>query len=82
MEIETVDLNSEQLKYIRTLLLTDLLTNQRTVRSREFAKYGPVEAARLHEDIRIASALVATLPQPRPYEAAILPERFRELAAI
>lgn len=82
MEIVTVDLNSEQLKYLRTLLLTDLLENQRTTRSREFANYGPAESARLHEDIRIASALVATLPQPRPHEAAILPERFARVAAI
>lgn len=82
MEIVTVDLNSEQLKYLRTLLLTDLLENQRTTRSREFANYGPAESARLHEDIRIASALVAVLPSPVPVERVTLPERFARVAAI
>ena len=44
--------------------------------------YGPAESARLHEDIRIASALVAVLPSPVPVERVTLPERFARVAAI
>lgn len=82
MEINTVDLTSEQLKYLRTLILSDLLQNQRTVRSAEFAKYGPVESMRIHTDITVASALIAVLPSPVPVERVTLPERFARVAAI
>lgn len=83
MEIATVDLTSEQLKYLRTLVLTDLLQNQRAVRSRAFTHYGPEESKRIHNDITIASALVAILPSPyAPDETSILPARLARLAAI
>lgn len=82
MEITTVDLTSEQLKYLRTLVLSDLLDNQRRVRSREFANYGPVESERIHTDITVASALIAVLPQPAPAERVVLPERFARAMAV
>lgn len=82
MEITTVDLTSEQLKFLRTLVLSDLLGNQRLVRSQEFAKYGPVESMRVHTDITVASALIAVLPSPTPVERVTLPARFAAMGAI
>lgn len=82
MEIATVDLTSEQLKYLRTLVLADLLENQRAVRSRAFTHYGPVESQRIHTDITVASALVAILPSPAPVKHVVLPYRLARLAAI
>lgn len=80
--MHTIDLTPEQLKYLRTLVLSDLLENQRTVRSQAFDRYGPVEAQRVHDDIAVASALVALLPNPPRPEVVTLPLRFAELGGI
>lgn len=80
--MHTIDLNDEQLKYLRTLVLSDLLENQRIVRSHAFDRYGTVEAQRVHADIAVASALVALLPNPPRPEVVTLPLRFAELGGL
>lgn len=64
--MKTIDLTDEQLNYLRALVSADVAGNQRIVRSREFANYGPDESARLHADIAVGSQCIAVLPQPRP----------------
>jgi hypothetical protein len=61
----TFDLTEEQIAHIRKLLLRDVSELQRIARSDAFARYGEMEAAQIHEDIRIGSALIGYLPMPR-----------------
>lgn len=80
--MHTIDLTPEQIKYLRSRVLYDLVENQRLVRSTAFDRYGPVEAQRVHDDIAVASALVALLPNPPRPERVTLPLRFAEAGAI
>lgn len=80
--MHTIDLTDEQATRLRWLVLSALVQNQRIVRSREFAKYGPIESASIHDDIRLDSVLVALIPEPKRPERVTLPLRFAELGAI
>ena len=58
----TVSMDNAQLRFLRRLLLQRLLEDQMNVR-RGTEDHGCPEEE-LHEDIRIASTLVALLPEP------------------
>lgn len=64
--LRTIDLTDEQLAHIRKVIVRDLAELQSIVRSAAFENYGEVESARMHEEIRIASALIGVLPMPMP----------------
>jgi hypothetical protein len=61
----TFDLTDEQIAHIRKLLVRDVAELQHIARSAAFANYGETEAAQIHNDIRIGSALIGYLPMPR-----------------
>ena len=61
----TFDLTDEQVAHIRKLLVRDVAELQRIARSDAFARYGEIESAQIHDDIRIGSALIGYLPMPR-----------------
>jgi hypothetical protein len=63
----TFDLTEEQIAHIRKLLVRDVAELQQIARSIAFNQYGEVEAARIHEDIRVGSALIGYLPMPRNF---------------
>lgn len=61
----TIDLTPDQCRYLRRLVLQDLLSSQQLVRSPEIETYTSAAIVRMHEDISIANTLVATIPEPR-----------------
>lgn len=60
----TIDLTDEQLMHIRKLLVRDLAELQGIVRSKVFVNYGEAETAQIHEDIRMDSSLIGSIPMP------------------
>ena len=67
MNKTAIDLTDAQLRYLRGVLLIELVDNQKRVRNGVQAE-GPEDPDymnQLQDDIRIASALIAILPEPR-----------------
>lgn len=61
----TIDFTPDQCRYIRRLVLLDLLANQQLVRDAEIETYSSAAIVQIHEDIATASVLVVTIPEPK-----------------
>lgn len=60
----TLELSTEQLKYLWRVITNDIDDAGSLIRSRSFSQYGPVESEQIHNNVRIGATLLGQLPAP------------------
>jgi len=62
----TLELSTEQLRYLWRVITNDVDDAGSLIRSSTFSQYGPVESEQIHNNVRIGATLLGQLPTPAP----------------